>query len=255
MVAMMPADGSLTTNQAFQSTVAFSTAARSGLLVPTDGGGSTRFLQRHRVNEDSFWTFDFTTSDYDPAAHFPTARNRVDWPVNLIFLSLADVNKAKSSIPTFSPAGTGEGSEMWARVDDERGTGDPRPQSNFFGGTWDHDRGAIKGGICSIKYHYRVYAPSPDLSPGGDDRMYNLSWGFYVVATSHEDIFEGCSWALHIGFSGNSEGAENLIARDARAWGLSVAEDSVFLGNGEDARIQARSHFKSNGYATTIQIP
>ena len=52
---------------------------------------------------------------------------------------------------------------------------------------WDSDRGAYLGRpavFCTshLKWHYRVHAPGP--KDGGDDRMYNPLWGYYVIAST-----------------------------------------------------------------------
>ncbi len=50
--------------------------------------------------------------------------------------------------------------------------------------TWDTDGGRKSQSGCSlIDTHIRLYAD-------GDDRMYNSTDGYYVVGTTHKDLYE-----------------------------------------------------------------
>jgi len=73
---------------------------------------------------------------------------------------------------------------MWALVKD----GGPHQagRTTTTGHVWDRDEGAYLGKACiGHKWHYRAYAPAPRNY--GDDRVYNLAWGYYVIVTIHQD--------------------------------------------------------------------
>jgi hypothetical protein len=141
---------------------------------------------------------------------------------------------------------------------------------------WDSDSG-VKGGwlnangyLCTPgvhewSVHMRVYADAPEN--GGDDRMgYSLSWGYWVVATSHWDTAE-CFCVEKA--SGWSEDAEDYLAQFVRrAFGYdNVSADWYWHGNRQCDRAEGCTippsaprfepyHIvQSNGYATMVRVP
>jgi hypothetical protein len=128
------------------------------------------------VGEDAFWSWDFGSSNFEMTAQ--SVKERSDWPVAMIFTNDATVDLAKRYY-----AGRALTTRAWGSTFD-RG---PHPQGHAVPNMpWDRDEGTYKGPPCyGDKYHYRVYGGNPDFD--GDDRMFNIAWGFYVVATAHID--------------------------------------------------------------------
>lgn len=212
-------------------------------------GWSTRHLSAVKIRGDVFFNYDFDPKDKNaPSA----SGDQVDWAVDFIFWNNAEVDKVKNGLRA---AGDLDqiGGAMYESVSD----GGPD--------YWDTDKG-IKDTKCpglptqpSIARHMRIYADPSEQ--GGDNRLYNIDWGYYVIATSHFDYRE-CS-TNGIRWSGRSERAENRIANTARAaWGSSrVAEDDLPLGNPEPWRVQGNpmrklAHIWANdGNATVVDVP
>jgi hypothetical protein len=265
-------------------------ALQAAEVIPVNGGGGpnlrriTRRLQP-QVGADSFWNYDFKTDDHAPWTL--EARQRVDWPISLVFWGNVDVRTAKdiwnrgfSTNIAFYLA-----SPMYARVWDRFDPNQPvydRPRLPV----WDRDRGAYLGrpGLvfaCVVdtrKWHYRVYAPAPER--GGADRMYNPAWGYYVIAATHIDFKEECGDA----WSGNTEAAEHKVALAAPGhtheiektiwfpiptticeevddpWRVEDAtthvrqEDTLRLFNADRRGRIGRHFYMNNGMATMIRV-
>jgi hypothetical protein len=131
------------------------------------------------------------------------------------------------------------GSTMYARLKDRGGTG-----------AWGAD-GGKKTLLCPVfgqtAYHVRLYAD-------GDGRLYNTSWGYYVLGTAHQDHNE-CS---RIGrWSGHSELAEKFVGGISREiWGNGApAFDRIQMGNQEPYRRESNHIWQNNGLATAIRVP
>jgi hypothetical protein len=144
--------------------------------------------------------------------------------VSLIFFNNATISKVKAPVSGAMPH---TGGLMYA----------------YVAGVWDQDRGIKQyPGRCdsTTNYHMRVYAPP------STDRMYNMYYGYFVVATTHMDYREGCSGAWH----GESEAAEDYVVSLFSARGYSTYSDWTWLGSAENS-----GHFQSNGYASEVSIP
>lgn len=159
-------------------------AAVAGVTVAFDGsavGASTSRLSKVSVHEDRFWNYDFTTNLVRP--------NKVDWPVALVFFGNATINKVKGMLGNEYDK---TGSSMYARIND--------------GGKWrwDTDRGRKTTACPGLPTqpwwarHYRIYAD-------GDDRLYNPSWGFYVIGSTHYDLHECATSGKQFGWSETAE--------------------------------------------------
>jgi hypothetical protein len=180
--------------------------------------------------EDSFRNYDFLSHN--------VARNNVDWPVNFVFYNNAEIDKVKSKMNSRMKY---SGGAMYGRLNDGNGW------------LWDEDKG-IKTGRCpnpffsGTTYHMRLYADRPG------DRLYNRSWGFYTLGTSHIDHNE--CWARDRWF-GKSEDAEGKIASFAAAvWGSGrVHQDHWQFYNQEPLRQEGNHIWKSNGLATIVKVP
>jgi hypothetical protein len=234
-----------------------------GNATTADSGSYTPLLRRVYFDGDWFWNFDFEIRNHDIKPGSIASRSKADMPVNLIWWNNATVNKAKLALALQGfaegcdwhniPFGTchaqnaAESNQM--RLQDGNPAQDPAGRQATHAVVWDDDRGAVQGFPChGTRHHYRVYAPAPGT--GGEDRMYNLRWGYYVVSSSHIDHNDTCprKW------SGQNEDAERYIANKAAAAGLSVERNVVPMRNAHDPRPRARKRFQSNGLATKIKL-
>ena len=205
----------------------------SSLSVPAVSADheATNFT-RLSIDNDGFYNWDFQ----DTSA---LEEDNVDWPVTMIFYNDADRNTIKDM---FYGAAT-VASPMYGRLKD----------GMYY--QWDSDEGT-KDPDCPIgstANHMRLYAT------GG--QMYTVGWGYYVIATTHQDRNEcglyGAVW------SGRSEDAEEHFADYADDFysdcGVYVFEDWSNFYNQEDYEYissEDRDHIMDNdGYATAIYIP
>jgi hypothetical protein len=187
-------------------------------------------VHNRSIREDRFRTFDFQNRQ-------SAGRCNVDWPASLLFWNNASVPKVKNR---FEEIGWDRmGSSMQARLDDGAGM------------AWDGDEGVktFSPSDCAFgdMEHMRLYAVYTD------NRMYNLSWGYWALGTSHIDNRE-CSPG---GWSGESERAEDRIADDAgRVRGVTdIAEDWDWWGNDLPRRTASDGHrLHNNGRATAIRF-
>lgn len=201
--------------------------------MPVGAGGATASnLTKVFKDGDAFWNYDYIDT-YDASKS-----NRVDWPMNFLFHSNAEVDKVKNGPLVGYPW---VGGNMYSRLNDEGTAG---------GWVWDNDRGK-KNVACPGKGvktpHIRFYADS-------DDRMYNVSWGYYVIASSHQDV-EECTSAERFGWS---EDAEHFVADEIRGAGYSVTEDWGSFYNFEpnhwDTTV-GNHYWQNNRYATLVKVP
>ena len=114
------------------------------------------------------------------------------------------------------------------------------------GWVWDED-GGKKTAPCPVfgeSPHTRLYAD-------GDDRMFNVDWGYYVLATTHKDVRE-CGRNTQFGWS---EDAVNWVSGKLRAKGIGVTEDWSDFRNAERDRWEKNHFWRNNGRATWVHIP
>lgn len=90
-------------------------------------------------------------------------------------------------------------------------------------------------------YHYRLYA-------AGGSYMTNISWGNYVLATTHCDFLMG-------GGYGWSEICEDDLCYYATVKGWTVYPDLIWFYNYDNGRQDGSQYWLSNGYASKINIP
>jgi hypothetical protein len=153
-----------------------------------------------------------------------------DWPITVVFYGSAWVDKVKFTVlgaPFDYP-----GSTMHQWLQDY-------PAADI----WDDD-GGLKTGICDSD-HIRIYAD-------GDDYLYNVDYGMYVLATTHKDVNE-CSSPQH----GWSEWVEDTVARHVRNKGGNyvVSQNCCWMFNPEPDRWEDNHFWQSSGYATYIYVP
>jgi hypothetical protein len=199
-------------------TVTLGTAAAvAGSSRADHSTGTVRYLS---AREDRFFNWDFRSQT--------SVGTNVDWPMNLLFFNGASIDYIKSAL---DPPYGGSGSSMYAKIDE-----------SGWGWAWDSDPGRKKGGCWwDDQYHYRIYADGPSL--------YNMSWGYYVLGTSHID-HNHCNG----GWSGMSEVAEEEIAWDTIGLNWSVYGDYAYWYNAEYFRVEGNHVVDSNGYTTYIDV-
>lgn len=203
--------------------------AVAGSVPPAEASHcvTTDKLKTLSQNEDRFRNYDFESQVVGTC--------NIDWPVNFLFWNNADIGKVKDRMAT-----VGYGI-----------TGSPMHETLNEGGgwVWDQDSGRKNEINCFFgdAEHFRIFAD-------GDDRLYNMSWGYYVLGTSHIDHNEcdpfGSTWF------GASETAEARIADDARnAWEPSrVNTDAVNFQNHNNWQRSGDHILQSNGYATKVKV-
>lgn len=171
---------------------------------------------------------------------------KADWGVSLLFYNNAEVDKVKEI-----------GDELYDRFGaNKHGVVEDKPlQKNGTGGArWDADAG-IKDTRCprgdQRAIHFRIYAPSTSMHAERDnDRMYNTTFGYYVIATTHVDHNECWRGAWFDG----AERAEDHVSAFYRRKGYAVYEDWAYFYNYEPHRVEGDHTWDSNGYITAINI-
>ncbi len=183
--------------------------------------------------------------NYDGNAH--KDRNGRDWPIGMIFYRNASYEKVRN---IFDGDGfTRKGGTQWLGY-----KSNPGAERRF-----DGDKG--RKTACDAHGaddHYRQYSPS------NADRFYDPDYGFFVVASAHEDHDDGggdCSQAKRK-FFGFSEDVEERLHDLASAHGYAVKERYIGLGNKEVFRAEARRgsrapehYWLNDGKATMIRVP
>ena len=155
-------------------------AAAVGLALPITAGVSVaqgwtaHDYQRLVVDgSDRFGNFDLTNRT-SPANH--SNPSNADWAVDYIFWNNAEIDKVKDVLTGFnSDAGLMNAEQQdgsYVAWDEDRGKKNPH--------------GSCGGGDGPSDYHMRFYADPTD------DRMYSPSWGYWIFASSHKDLNEGC---------------------------------------------------------------
>lgn len=143
------------------------------------------------ASSDYYYNFDYLST----GSH---AGTNADWFVTMIFTNGAEVDLIKNGLTAWGF--THSGSTKYGRIS-ENGTG------SFV---WDADGGRDEA-LCPIQAHYRLYADS-------DDQIgYNTNWGYFVVATTHQDRYHICAGTDLFGWSEDS--SNQVAAWSANAWG------------------------------------
>ena len=199
-------------------------AVPSAILADHSAGpGSLSVLS---IQEDQFYNWDFVSND-------DFSSSNVDWPVNMLFYNNAEVDKVKGIY--WGNCHWPVASAKYARLNDGSGM------------VWDNDSGTKSPCDCTIwgnQPHMRVYADD-------NDTLYNTSWGFYVLGTTHTDHNECGLNPWH----GESEDTEGLIADRASDRGYTVFEDWGNFYNAESWRREGNHIVENDGYATAVYVP
>jgi len=194
------------------------------------------------IQEDAFINWDFRSKDVQAS--------KVDWPVNMLFYNNAEIDKVKDALdalPNTNISRCGSGQD--ARVDDGSGM------------EWDGD-GGIKDDCSSTPpseqaRHMRVYAD-------GDDRLYNLSFGYYIIGTTHAEdchqhgtIFYRYCHHHWVGYSEIANDWWDYYSDQVAGW--TVYSDWGSFSNtasGLDDHGSGEDHYmESDGKATYVNVP
>jgi hypothetical protein len=231
----------MTMQRVFFLAAAVSLIAVTIALAPDKQGhaASTMSLQLLMVQEDSFMNYDFTNTGISSIG--------VDWATSILFWNNAEVDKVKN---TFYNPYNYSGSDMYSWIDD--GTGHWDPQYDQQGSNFDSDAGVKTNAYCPAfgsSNHFRLYADA-------DDRLHNINWGFYVVATIHYDHNE-CNIVGK--WYGKSEDAELEFANTAvgklGSSAVIYSWSQLNWQNAESYREEGDHYWQNNGLATVVCIP
>lgn len=158
-------------------------------------------------------------------------RTNVDWTTTMFFRGNATITKVKNILgSTYGNTGA----TMRELVNDGAGN------------VWDSDNGRKDAGGCnSSDSHMRIYAD-------GDDRLYNPTDLFYVVASTHYDFNDVSGCGEYFGWSENaSAGFYNFF----RNKGYSGSANAVAVSNAEPFRVEGNHYWQSDGNLHRITLP
>lgn len=180
------------------------------------------------IQEDSWYNYDFL-NQY-------VAFNNVDWPLTMLFYNNANLNKVRNIYwgwPQISQS-------MSFYVRDTY-------QDGYI---WRADPGTKRNepGFCSF-VHMRIYG-SPTVIPY--DAIYNTSWGYYILGTSHYDQNECSPPYAQFGWS---EEAEYQMALHAANAGYSTCYSCIWFYNPEAPRWEGNHFWNNGGAATHVNVP
>ena len=172
--------------------------------------------------------------------------NQLDWPVSIVFMGDANTGRVRDrlALPGVNFTHTGSGVRIFGRV------ANSSPWSTSTTCTGDQVPwcfGQSKGSKTDCTYsssdptkpsgslvHVRFYAPASSDDGGNSKSMYNPTWGFYVIATTHLDRGgkEPCPGSYKTGW--NDDAAYDVYAKWAAKWTTGWAWwASQTLGNNE----------------------
>jgi hypothetical protein len=166
----------------------------------------------------------------------PVSDQNVDWPVDILFWNNANEGIIVTDFVNYGYT-TAFTSTEYLRFSD----GAPRDAQ------FDSD-GGVKTGCYPVgsDNHFRLYSDF-------DWQNYNIEWGYYVLATSHQDHNE-CGPVGR--WFGKSELAENYITSDARAiYGNGAVADDLFnVHNYQPYREEGNHIWDNDKWMTTVFI-
>jgi len=183
------------------------------------------------VREDGFVNYDYGSRS--------VSRSNVDWAVTLLFYNNASINRVKNS--AIGPLYDQTGSTQHGLLSDNRSQGfafdddGGRKTTKCPGAPFQPD---------SAK-HYRIYAD-------GDDRLYNLSYGYYVYGSTHWDIYECGSGQKRFGYSESAE--EYLVSQWNSRVGGGATNDWGSFSNREPYRVEGDHVWDNNQFASLFRV-
>lgn len=212
-----------------------------GSLLTSLGGAEAATAKKGNysilsVGNDRFYNYDHLGES--------AKRTNVDWPLTVVFINNATIDKTKSKV------------ESWSEEFDGSSTnGMHLLMSNNSGDTWkwDKDKGKKTPSCPGTKLpgrdyspHYRVYA----TENGGRESLYNTTWGYWNVASTHRDWYE-CGGNTRFEYP---EAVENLLINEVDE-DTTVSRDKWWFYNQEPHREEGNHIWSGNGYASSVKIP
>jgi hypothetical protein len=200
-------------------------------------GATAANLQLLAFNEDRFRNYDFTAQTVSASG--------VDWAITMYFWNNATINKVKSVLGNRYDQ---TGSPQYGRMTESLNLS--LPDNNFV---WDADSGkktTLCPGLPTQPYyaeHYRIYADA-------DDRLYNVTLGFYVFGSSHYDIYECGGGSKTFGYSETTE--TNLVNYWNSIYGGAVHNSWNFQNN-EPYRAEAGNGWhvwQNDAFASSFRV-
>ncbi|NUR57948.1 MAG: hypothetical protein HOV87_04495 [Catenulispora sp.] len=146
---------------------------------------------------DYFDNYDYHTSSRTLGLNGDGWATNVDWAINLFFTGNASI----SALIYLGP-----------RVGFAAGGG---IEHGYVSGTMYQTGGLKQASGCSIpdSMHFRPYAKS-------NDRSYDMNVGYFVVASAHDDHYEGC------GYTDQEPNSKHFISQAFANYGYRVDQDS-----------------------------
>jgi hypothetical protein len=183
-------------------------------------------------NNGRWWNYDFDSES--------ARSNNVDWPVSILFIGNATIDKAKSKMDSWTTYDSSSGEKKHLRL------------SNNVDSAWGWDEDGGKKTIAcpgpgSQARHYRVYS----TVNGGEERLYNSTLGYYVVATTHSDWNE----CPPIGKKHGGTDATEMNMINQTTDNTSTQDHRWGLHNEEPWRVEGNHQWSHDGWASTISIP
>ena len=212
-------------------------------------GYTAENLELITVDEDSFWNYDYDKGS-SLAYPDPAVIGHNDWPVTIVFTGKATVSKVRTIIKSWLPS---IGSNMYARLSDTTGVWEWRGDAGRKQSTWYWSGFRLLARTQVL--HIRLYAHN-------GDRSHNVTWGDYVLCTTHFDNNEYGQTPGVPTWYGMSENAAGMVDDWFAGRGYRVTRDSYDLGNLEGDGVTGRpdiasaSHiWQCDGKASLIYIP
>jgi hypothetical protein len=193
------------------------------------------------INEDRFRNWDFHCGNADSCI----TRTNVDWPMVLLFYNNAEINKVKDNIlaPRYDQGATCA-SAQYARVNDG---------SNSW--RWDDDSGK-KTTCCPGAFgqpdtadHIRFYSNGRVTR----DRMYNSSWGYWILASTHQDHNEPQCTSNPAWFGYTETAEDNVFSYWTNNLGRPATNDQQYWNNAQNDD-QGSHYVRSNGYTSVFWV-
>jgi hypothetical protein len=222
-----------------------SLAAGAAILAVTDGAravtANTSAYTILAVNEDRFRNWDFHCGNADSCI----TRTNVDWPMVLLFYNNAEINKVKDNIlaPRYDQGSTCA-SAQYARVNDGG--------SNW---RWDEDSGK-KTTCCpgapfqpDTAGHIRFYSNGRVTR----DRMYNSAWGYWILASDHQDHNEPQCTDNPAWFGYTETEEANVYNYWVNDLGRPATHNQQFWYNQQNDD-QGSHYVRSNGYTSVFWV-
>jgi hypothetical protein len=208
-------------------------AAVGLVLAPVSGLASNHWAYQEPGHMD-FGQGDYVYN-YDFREGSTWSKYKVDWPITFIAYNSATVNKLKTVMEQF--AYDQAGGSMYGHVNDG-------PESSHYL-IQDTDSGKKHDfcpGVGNETPHFRVYAD-------GNDYLWQIGRGSYVVASTHRDVEECSSFKI---FRDSEQVEGGIVTNLSNLY--YVYHDRYAWGNPEPYRVQGRHIWDNNGYGSYVEM-